>query len=57
MYTVLMKELAFEWDPAKDQANRRKHGVSFDEASTVFLDVHAVRYYDPEHTRTTRTAF
>ncbi|HTM03819.1 MAG TPA: BrnT family toxin [Vicinamibacterales bacterium] len=28
----------FEWDPVKAEANLRKHGVSFDEAATVFLD-------------------
>jgi uncharacterized DUF497 family protein len=28
----------FEWDPEKAQANRRKHSVSFEEGSTVFLD-------------------
>lgn len=49
MYTVRMKNLAFEWDPAKDQANQRKHGVSFDEASTVFLDGDALLIYDPVH--------
>jgi uncharacterized DUF497 family protein len=30
--------LVFEWDVRKGKANRRKHGVSFDEASTVFDD-------------------
>jgi uncharacterized DUF497 family protein len=34
-----MKETTrFDWDPAKDQANRRKHGVSFEIASLVFED-------------------
>ena len=28
----------YEWDPEKDLANRKKHGISFAEASTVFLD-------------------
>ena len=31
-----MYGIAFEWDRSKDTANRRKHGVGFDEASTVF---------------------
>jgi uncharacterized DUF497 family protein len=39
----------FEWDPAKDETNRRKHGVSFDEASTVFGDPLAVTISDPDH--------
>lgn len=30
--------MEYEWDPAKDRSNREKHGVSFAEASTVFLD-------------------
>jgi len=44
-----MPEIRFEWDPAKNRVNRRKHGVSFDEAQTVFLDENAIRYYDPDH--------
>lgn len=38
-----------EWDPAKATANVRKHGVSFEEAATVFLDALAVTYLDPDH--------
>ena len=30
--------MEYEWDPEKDRINRRLHGVSFAEASTVFLD-------------------
>jgi uncharacterized DUF497 family protein len=32
----------FEWDPAKARANVRKHGVRFDDAATVFLDLLAL---------------
>ena len=39
----------FEWDLPKARANRRKHGVSFEEAATVFLDPRASSVYDPEH--------
>jgi len=42
-------DLALEWDPWKDRANRRKHGVSFEEASSVFLDPDATEFYDEEH--------
>ncbi|MDF0666076.1 MAG: BrnT family toxin [Nitrospira sp.] len=49
MYTVHMHELRFEWDEAKNRSNMRKHGVSFEEAQTVFLDDHAIRFYDPDH--------
>jgi uncharacterized DUF497 family protein len=44
-----MKELRFEWDPAKAEANLGKHGVSFEEAASVFLDERAVEFYDDEH--------
>lgn len=44
-----MSETRFEWDDAKDRENRRKHGVSFEEAQTVFLDENAIRYFDPDH--------
>jgi uncharacterized protein len=39
----------FEWDPAKEQANRRKHGVSFDEATSAFADPYAINMPDPSH--------
>jgi len=39
----------FEWDPAKAIANKRKHGVSFEEARTVFADLFAVESFDVEH--------
>jgi uncharacterized protein len=44
-----MSELRFEWDEGKDRQNRRKHGVSFEEAQTVFLDENAIRFFDPDH--------
>jgi uncharacterized DUF497 family protein len=49
MYNVHMSGLFFEWDERKSRANRKKHGVSFEEAQTVFLDDHALRFYDPDH--------
>ena len=39
----------FEWDERKAAANRRKHGVTFDEAATVFLDALARNRPDDEH--------
>jgi hypothetical protein len=39
----------FEWDPRKAETNLRKHGVSFDEATTVFGDPHALLNPDPDH--------
>ena len=46
-----MNDLRFEWDEAKSRQNARKHGVSFEEAQTVFLDDNAIRFYDPDHSR------
>lgn len=39
----------FTWDRRKDAANQRKHGISFAEAETVFLDDDARLLDDPEH--------
>jgi len=44
-----MAELRFEWDPAKSSANRRKHGITFEEARTVFFDERAKLIGDPDH--------
>ena len=44
-----MKGLRFDWDPRKAAANRRKHGVSFEEARSAFLDEEALLIADPEH--------
>ena len=41
--------LEFEWDPAKAEANLRDHGVSFDEATTVFRDTLSITISDPDH--------
>ena len=40
--------IEFEWDPAKARANLRKHGVSFEEARSVFYDEYAVQFLDDE---------
>lgn len=39
----------FYWDELKAEANLKKHGVSFDEAKSVFDDPLYVDFYDPEH--------
>jgi len=44
-----MGELRFQWDAGKEKANIRKHGVSFEEARTVFYDEHAIQFFDPDH--------
>ena len=37
------------WDDRKNEVNKKKHGVSFEEAKTVFYDENAITYYDPDH--------
>ena len=44
-------ELTFEWDEEKDKLNRRKHGVGFDEARTVFNDPRSITIADEEHSQ------
>ncbi|MEK6289315.1 MAG: BrnT family toxin [Acidobacteriota bacterium] len=43
--------MEFEWDPVKAAANSSQHGVSFDEAMTVFEDALYVDFYDPDHSQ------
>lgn len=40
---------SFEWDEKKAQANLKKHGGSFDEAASVFLDPLSITVTDPDH--------
>ena len=44
-----MTDIRFEWDRAKAALNKRKHGVSFEEAQTVFYDENAIEFFDPDH--------
>jgi hypothetical protein len=41
--------IKFEWDSAKATTNLKKHGVSFEEAQSVFYDEFAVQFFDEEH--------
>ncbi len=41
--------IKFEWDSNKSKQNKKKHGVSFEEAQTVFYDERAIQYFDPDH--------
>ena len=41
--------MKFEWDSRKAEINLRKHGVSFDEAASIFLDSMALSGPDPDH--------
>ena len=44
-----MRDIKFAWDESKNRLNRRKHGVSFEEAKTVFYDESAIEFPDPDH--------
>jgi uncharacterized protein len=44
-----MPKIRFKWDRRKSRSNEHKHGISFEEAQTVFLDEGARLLFDPEH--------
>lgn len=44
-----MRQLAFDWDEGKNLSNQKKHGISFEEAETVFVDENALLIHDPDH--------
>ena len=39
----------FDWDPNKAKENRNKHGIVFEQASTIFLDPRMIAVFDTEH--------
>jgi len=45
----VVRDLRFEWDERKNVQNQRTHGVSFEEAESVFLDDQALLLDDPDH--------
>lgn len=44
-----MSDITFRWDPRKDAHNQEKHGISFEEAKSVFFDENARLIQDPDH--------
>ena len=46
-----MSKLSFEWDSVKAATNATKHGITFEEAQTVFYDVDALVIPDPDHSQ------
>ena len=46
-----MENLEFEWDYNKNEVNKQKHNVSFEEAATVFQDADALLISDPDHSQ------
>ena len=49
MYNPTMNKIDFEWDDNKSKTNIKKHGISFEEAITVFYDEQAIEFYDDKH--------
>lgn len=45
-YIVIMKNIFFEWNDKKAKSNLKKHGVSFEEARSVFFDDLAIQFWD-----------
>lgn len=44
-----MTAILFEWDEKKHSSNKKKHGISFEEGQTVFVDENALLIHDPDH--------
>jgi uncharacterized DUF497 family protein len=44
-----MTPFSFEWDKQKNQTNKKKHGVSFPEAESVFYNEKAIQFWDDDH--------
>lgn len=49
MYNIIMEIISFEWDENKNTTNKKKHGLSFEEAKEVFSDDNAILFDDPDH--------
>ncbi|MFC1744678.1 BrnT family toxin [Candidatus Riflebacteria bacterium] len=49
--------IIFEWDTKKDRLNQKKHGVSFNEAKSVFFDENAVQFFDEPYSSTREERF
>lgn len=49
MYDIIINELSFEWNEEKNEINKKKHGISFEEAASVFFDDYARIYFDLAH--------
>jgi hypothetical protein len=46
-----MYETQFEWDKSKSRSNEKKHGLSFEEARSIFYDENAIEFHDPDHSQ------
>ena len=46
-----MNQISFSWNERKNKANQKNHGISFEEAQSVFFDERAIEFYDFEHSQ------
>ncbi len=46
--------MKFEWDHRKAESNLKKHGISFQEAASIFGDALSITYNDPDHSKKER---
>mgnify|MGYP001594855972 CR=1 FL=1 len=46
---LILKPITFDWDKEKNLSNQKKHGISFEEAQTVFVDENALLIRDPDY--------
>ena len=46
-----MQTIKFQWDKSKNERNIEKHGISFEEAQSVFYDDNALEFYDENHSK------
>lgn len=46
-----MNKITFQWDEQKNKINQQKHGISFEEAESVFFDDYAVQFWDEDHSQ------
>jgi len=50
-------KISFQWDDKKSKSNQRKHGITFEDAATVFGDSLSLTVPDPAHTRPSEARF
>jgi len=50
-YIVVIQDVHFEWDVSKNTSNKTKHGITFEEAATVFSDKLYLEIADPDHSQ------
>ncbi|MEG3857629.1 BrnT family toxin [Microcoleus sp. herbarium12] len=46
-----MNKITFQWDEQKNKINQQKHGISFEEAESVFFDDYALQFWDEDHSQ------